>query len=159
MPLMKRTYTTPDGKATPQNGFWTISSSRSGEHRTFRIRTLSKDSKFAPGERTIGLLTGPDNTSAYKDFGFVTTDGINVWRRFQKGGQEANGGAYCNGRMSAFEFYARVAWGLLVENDASPFRAAGYSVEGHGTCVKCGRMLTTPESIELGIGPVCASKS
>lgn len=156
---MRRVYVTPEGRPTPQNGLWTIQSSKSSEHRTFRIRTLPKDSKFAPGERVVGLLVGPDNVSSYKDFGFVTPEGINVWRRFQKDGDATNGTAYCGGRLSAFEFYARVLWGLLVENDESPWSKQGYSVEGSGTCVKCGRALTTPGSIASGIGPVCASRS
>lgn len=155
---MRRVYVTPEGRSTPQNGFWTIQSSKSGEHRTFRIRTIPKDSKFAPGERVVGLLVGPDNTSNYKDFGFVTPEGINVWRRFQKDGAAADGVVYCGGRLSAFEFYGRVLWGLLVENDESPWSKQGYSVEGSGTCVKCGRVLTEPESIALGIGPHCRSR-
>lgn len=155
---MRHVYTTPEGRPTPQNGLWTVQSTKSGEHRTFRIRTLSKDSSFAPGERVVGLLVGPDNGANYKDFGFVTPEGIRVWRRFQKDGDAANGTAYCGGRLSAFEFYARVLWGLLVENDESPWTRQGYSVDGSGTCVRCGRVLTEPESIRLGVGPYCRSK-
>lgn len=32
----------------------------------------------------------------------------------------------------------------------------GYAVQHEGRCCKCGRTLTTPESIDRGIGPVCA---
>lgn len=35
---------------------------------------------------------------------------------------------------------------------------AGYKLQHEGTCGKCGRPLTNPESIETGIGPVCAGK-
>ena len=29
----------------------------------------------------------------------------------------------------------------------------------HGRCGRCGRKLTTPESIRLGLGPVCVTRS
>jgi len=32
------------------------------------------------------------------------------------------------------------------------------TIENHGRCGKCGRMLTTPESIRTGFGPVCLKK-
>jgi hypothetical protein len=34
----------------------------------------------------------------------------------------------------------------------------GYRLLVEGTCVRCNRRLTTPESIESGIGPVCAGR-
>lgn len=34
----------------------------------------------------------------------------------------------------------------------------GYKIEHSGTCGRCGRMLTTPESIKSGLGPICRSK-
>lgn len=34
----------------------------------------------------------------------------------------------------------------------------GYFLEHNGHCGRCGRKLTTPESIKAGLGPVCVSK-
>ena len=34
----------------------------------------------------------------------------------------------------------------------------GYFLEHEGYCGKCGRPLTTPESIKAGLGPVCRGK-
>jgi hypothetical protein len=31
----------------------------------------------------------------------------------------------------------------------------GYKIQHEGKCCRCGRTLTTPESIERGIGPEC----
>lgn len=43
---------------------------------------------------------------------------------------------------------------LLQENRLNPIM----DMYHHGTCGKCGRRLTSPESIELGIGPECRGK-
>ena len=51
------------------NGRFTVTSTKTGEHRTFRIRTQPDDAKFAPKERVITLLIGPDNESSYKGTG------------------------------------------------------------------------------------------
>ena len=51
------------------NGEITLTNRETGEHRTFRIRTNKEDARFAPGERVIALLTGPDNTTSYTGFG------------------------------------------------------------------------------------------
>jgi hypothetical protein len=48
------------GQPTVFNGTYTITSP-TGEHRTFRIKTQKDDARFAPGKRTIALLTGSDN--------------------------------------------------------------------------------------------------
>lgn len=37
-------------------------------------------------------------------------------------------------------------------------KKSGYFLEHNGHCAKCGRKLTTPESIKHGIGPFCRSK-
>lgn len=34
----------------------------------------------------------------------------------------------------------------------------GYFIEHNGHCGRCGRVLTTPESIKTGLGPVCRGK-
>ncbi len=34
----------------------------------------------------------------------------------------------------------------------------GYFIEHNGHCGRCGRVLTTPESIKSGLGPVCRGK-
>jgi hypothetical protein len=43
-------------------------------------------------------------------------------------------------------------WNKLI-NNSLPEKVSIYHV---GMCCKCGKRLTVPESIELGIGPVCA---
>lgn len=122
------------------NGKLTVVSHRTGEHRTFRIKTQDKDARFAPGERIVSLLIGPDNVSSYKGFGFVMPDGrIAVWKK---------------DRGTKYEELARFLE-KLGEHEAAGRVDVHWSV----LCRRCNRELTTPESIESGIGPVCAEMS
>ena len=47
---------------------------------------------------------------------------------------------------------------LLVEFDGAPLQSAMKYGRLSGRCCSCGRDLTDPESVELGIGPVCREK-
>lgn len=51
------------------NGKLTFHNSRTGEHRTFQVKTQDADAKFAPGERIVSLLVGNDNQNDYRGFG------------------------------------------------------------------------------------------
>lgn len=116
------------------DGFYTVVFA--GGHRTFRIETQDADATFAPGKQIIAFL-GKD--AEFVSFGFVNGRYVNPWRRFQSG------------------------YGLVL--DAARFlvggdmQAAGkmYALRS-GNCWRCNRTLTTPESIQAGIGPVCASR-
>lgn len=129
------------------NGRYTIQNRRSGEHRTFEIKTQDEDAKFAPGKRVVALLSGPDNTADYMGFGFAGDDGIEVWR--------SKRGA---GKKSEFEHYAAMLWSLALDAGFSPFSET-YQLMMEGTCYVCNRVLTEPLSITTGIGPVCREKN
>jgi hypothetical protein len=115
----------------------TVTNPETGNHRTLRIRTMKQDSKFAPGERVAELLVGPDNTSDYKGFGFVLPSGqIQLWKK--------------NADSPAFRWYAKFL------SDMDSFVEQGFQVQYQGSCRRCSRPLTDPESISSGIGPTCA---
>jgi hypothetical protein len=130
-----------------QNGRYTIKNRRSGEHRTFEIKTQAKDAAFAAGKRVVAVLTGPDNTADYKGFGFVEDHGIVVWK--SRRGEP--------GKKSSFEWYADMLWSLALDAGSSPY-AEGYEFLMEGTCLVCNRVLTEPDSIKTGIGPTCREK-
>lgn len=129
------------------NGKYTIKNRTEGTHRTLDISTQAADAKFAPGERVVALLTGPDNTADYTGFGFVNDQGIQVWKKKRS----------TNGSKSEWEWYAEILWSLALDGGFSPY-ADRYELLVEGRCLKCNRTLTTPESIVSGIGPVCAEK-
>lgn len=111
-----------------------------GSHRTFRVFTMREDARFAPGKRVIAMLIGPENAgfSDYEKFGWVDDAGIHVWKRFQNQKQAE---------------YARLLWML-----ATGCEGDGYELLISKRCLRCNRTLTTPESIEMGIGPECREK-
>lgn len=123
------------------NGKYTIQNSDTGVHRTFRIKTQPKDSRFAGGKRIIGLMTGSDNQSSYTNFGFVDDTGIHVWNR-HKG--------------TDYEKLAWMIWTMLIEPTHPRLR--NYSIQSSLACLRCNRELTTPESLLSGIGPVCEGR-
>lgn len=128
------------------NGTWTMVNKTTGEHRTFKISTKPEDSKFAPGERVVALLSGSDNTSSYTGFGFVrkTEDGIYVWKTKQG----------LPGQSSAYDHYARMLAGMFLGDERWTSR---YTIEGSKCCLRCNRKLTHPESLETGYGPECVT--
>lgn len=127
-------------KIATHNGRITVKNPATGDHRTFRIRTQADDSTFAPGERIVALLTGPDNGTDYQQFGFVKPDGsVILWKKFRN---NPLWGTYVN-------MLRHPQW--WTEN-----RNLQYLYEGR--CRRCNRALTDPTSIETGIGPVCGGR-
>lgn len=132
---MKNEITNPKffemGKA-----LFTVSNNK-GNHYTFKIRK-KKDSPYF-----VSLLTGPDNTTSYTYLGLY----IPQW----PGVKLTN--------KSKFNFDSlpiRVFnWAVKTVNEHKQI-PAGYSIIHEGKCCRCGRLLTTPESIERAIGPECA---
>jgi hypothetical protein len=118
------------------NGIYTVTSTATGEHRTFKVHTQHKDAKFAPNERVVYLLSGPDNESDYVSFGLVKNGFILLWKKFRGD--------------TLYAKYAR-----MLENLQRFIDKESITVQSSTYCRKCNRQLTDPTSIELGIGPVC----
>jgi hypothetical protein len=119
------------------NGFFTITFP-DGSHRTLRIRTKKLTAKFAPGQRVLGLLVGPENESDYLDFSFVDERGPHVWQKH---------------RGTERERLAALLWRLATGGDV-----AGHTLSISKRCMVCNRVLTTPESVAAGVGPTCVDK-
>lgn len=114
-----------------RDGLYTIQTSEGG-HRTFRLRTQKADAKFAPGQQTIAYLAGPDNEADYVGFGFVVNGRLRPWKKYRDN-----------------RSLLRDAEALLADPN-------GALTAAH--CFRCGRTLTTPESIAAGWGPECINK-
>lgn len=125
------------------NGMITIHNPRTGNHRIFRITTVRKGN--LEGKRIVSLLTGSDNLADYQGFGFVSDSGqVTVWRKHRGTPVEP----------SAFDKFARI---LNFPEHFSSQHSLDYMFSVK--CRVCNRTLTTPESIESGIGPVCSGRS
>jgi hypothetical protein len=120
-----------------QTGYYTISWSEK-EHITLRVSESPKDWKTTA--LVVGVLTGPSNTSDYTNFGFLHTSGkLAVWKKFSEG--------YRVWKDS-------VELLVMSSEDNRKLLGKAFAMRS-GRCWRCGRLLTTPESIENGIGPVC----
>ncbi len=117
----------------------TLRSSRTGTRFTFRIRRAKGN-----GPYFVSVLTGPDNTSAYSYHGTLF---------------EVEGDVVVTGRskVSADAPSAKAfawSWRKLRVGQLP----AELEIFHSGRCGRCGRALTTPESVTRGIGPECAKR-
>ena len=135
------------------SGTFTITNKQTGDYKTFRIQKEQKaDSKFFPGKRIVGLLTGPDNYRDFVSFGTIGEDGRVVpFNKYLK----TNFQKFCsmlNLFLGNFPEAAQECESFkLVEPEK-------YEVKESRACRRCGRLLTTPEAIAKGIGSECEKK-
>jgi hypothetical protein len=116
------------GKAT-----LTVKSKQTGTRFTYRFNR-------PPGEDPsrcvwVRVLTGPDD---YKYLGVLWPDSM---KYHPKGTAPSS---------------LAIAW--LIRNLDNPQLLSLAEVWHEGKCCRCGRKLTTPESIARGLGPECASR-
>lgn len=103
----------------------------------------SKDDQGNLSPVFIKVLTGPDNTSDYQYIGFLRLNDILNLQAGRKGNQQ----------HPAF----KALWWVLQAALRGKWDALQQVEFWHeGTCGRCGRALTVPESIERGLGPKCA---
>jgi hypothetical protein len=136
-------HTSAPPNCRTHNGKITIENTVTGQHRTFSIATVMTEDSPLQGKRIISLLIGSNNESDYKGFAFVDEKGVHVWKRMRG----------TDGQLSEYEKYAR----MLEHPERYERKGCVYHIEGH--CRVCNRLLTVPESIQTGIGPVCAGRA
>lgn len=122
------------------NSIFTVSNDK-GEHYTYKVTTAvwNNEQKFF-----ISVLSGPDNNSDYVYVGMIKNSTRVLLTAKSKFRHDSK----------AFRI-ARFALDIVNGFTELP---PGYDIQHEGKCGRCGRKLTTPESINLGLGPVCATK-
>jgi hypothetical protein len=123
---------------TAGKAIMTIQSKVTNKHFTFKFIT-PKEETGRQKPTWVRLLTGSDS------YTYLGT----IWGNDYKHGKKSSVTDQALGVLS-FKWWFK----SLVLNDRSRLDKISLFHEGH--CMKCGRSLTTPESIENGIGPVCA---
>jgi hypothetical protein len=111
------------------NGIFTVFNPKTGQHRTFQIKTVKKGG--LKGKRIVSMLVGPNNESDYLPIAFVTNIGIFPFNKYKN---------------TKFEKLVNVL--LNIEK-------FGMEVKASTKCRVCNRRLTTNESIINGIGEIC----
>lgn len=119
----------------------TLVSKKTGARFTFRVAQKRDADKRPVGPHFVSVLTGPDNTRDYTFLGSVFD------RAVYRHGRKSRVGADAPSTRAFAWVFERLAKGQLPEQ---------VEIWHEGRCGRCGRALTTPESIATGIGPVCA---
>ena len=123
------------------NATFTLSNTESGNRFTFRMRALKdrKTGEINPNLIFVSVLNGPSNTSDYMFLGTV----------FNKAGFKLSPKSHAGAEAQSVKVFN---WFMNNINRLPEMVEVRHS----GKCGKCGRKLTTPESIDSGIGPVCS---
>jgi hypothetical protein len=126
------------------NALFTLVSKHTGERRTFKVEKGEPNERYPKPGYFVRMLCGPDNENDYRYVGFLFHTADGRLRLKTKGEGDA--------RAAVFR------WFLEMLNVGGLGRFLEQAEFWHaGRCCRCGRTLTTPESIASGIGPVCAS--
>ncbi|WP_428957924.1 DUF6011 domain-containing protein [Streptomyces sp. cg35] len=133
-----RPVCTPDGKE-PLEGYFTAQFGDSGnDYVTLRFRRQGTNRSFKPGQILVGYLAGPDNQSSYESFASVDSRGrCWIWHAYTGNQRLRQAVASVLGDQRL----AGEAWARMSQR-----------------CWLCGQPLTTPESLDLLVGPDCKRK-
>jgi len=117
------------------NATLTLESLKTGAHFTYKVSKKEGADFFF-----VSVLSGPDNTSDYSYIGCLPAGRRFVPKKGRTPPPSAKG----------FDFF----WRALTTGRVPSTLAVWHE----GRCGRCSRKLTVPESIESGIGPVCAGR-
>lgn len=123
------------------NAIITLESGMTGKHFTYKITRSKNDDNLY----FIKSLRGPDNCNDYTYIGCYYADNRHFHPDKKYKGIETYGWPKS---LQAVNF-------LFKTIDNIPDKLHVYH---NGRCCVCGRMLTTPESIEKGVGPECEKR-
>ncbi|HKU52985.1 MAG TPA: DUF6011 domain-containing protein [Nitrospira sp.] len=138
------------------NATITLQSEKTGNHFTYKIRQAEDRETGKLTQRWfVSLLGGPDNES---DFIYLGLLDMGNWRTnyLDPAGpiqfRQTAKSCVASDRPSVMGF--QYFWRAIAAN-SMPRQMAVFH---EGRCGRCGRKLTTPDSVQRGIGPECAEK-
>lgn len=138
------------------NATLTLVSKASGRRYTYKVKSapLDRTQQWSTNNQNrnmffVSLLTGSDNDSSYTYFGQLV--------RVEPSGHAFK---YMHGKKSTLKFDAPgvIAFRWFIRQVEEHKSLESTEVWHEGSCGRCGRKLTVPESIKSGVGPECASK-
>jgi hypothetical protein len=129
---------------TAGKAYFTVVNPDKGSRYTFKVSQPKRENEDGSSVPFfVSVLTGPDNTSHYSYLGAIFGD---TYRQTAKS------------RISSDAPSAK-CFDWLWRNLSNETRLDMIEFWHEGRCCMCGRKLTVPESIDAGIGPVCAGRS
>ena len=124
------------------NSIFTIKNDQTGNRFTYKVVRAEDDGK--PKDMWfVSALTGSDNENSYTYMGIINGNGFSLTKKSRLTSEAVS--------VKGFKWL----WDMTANNRNLPGNVRFYH---EGRCAKCGRKLTTPESIEAGYGPVCIGK-
>ena len=160
---------------TVPNGVWTVIGPRG--HRTVKVETVDKPGHGLHGKRIVSVMSGPDNLFDYTGVAFLETkfEPTEIETQVEEVFEHEHDDCFDYRQhihsvskketvMKPVDFL--VVWHKQRGTDLHKTAAAwlriitdgieGYRFDLAKHCIKCNRLLTNPESIDAGIGPICA---
>lgn len=129
------------------NATFTVVNETTGNRFTFRVRNAAFGKKDVTSDVFfVSVLTGQDNNSAYTFLGSFFNNKNKIYRRSEK--SRVSGEALSSKVVTWF-------FNNFIGNDGNYPTVKVYHA---GKCGKCGKKLTTPESIKSGLGPYCGNR-
>jgi hypothetical protein len=125
------------GKAT-----FTVENTETKQHRTYKIRKPEPTVRYPNPAWFVKVMTGTDNENHYSYVGML--DVTNGTIKLTKASKFAEGSETLKA--------ARWVTGRIINQTQIPDQI---EIRHAGKCGRCGRTLTTPESLDRGIGPEC----
>ena len=120
----------------------TFTVSNSEKHFTFKIKAQTDKKDDTKKVLFVSVMTGSDNENSFTYMGILNQSTLKLHATRNSKITEDDQ------RFKAFVWSVKmVACNTLPE---------GYKVQHEGRCGRCGRKLTNPESIAIGLGPECA---
>lgn len=121
----------------------TLESLRTGKWYTYQVnQAKDRETGELQPRWFVALLSGPNNDGDYTYLGMLDSNGFRLTQASKLKADSLP--------VRGFQFFWR-----HIEADKMP---AEMEVRHSGHCGRCGRTLTTPESITRGIGPDCWSQ-
>lgn len=116
-----------------------------GERYTFRANKVAPKQPGGAALTFLGLLVGPDNTANYAYLGILAPNGAVKLTKASR-------------YTEASKPVRVAAWAVQHVLAGKPL-PPGYAIHHEGRCCRCGRLLTTPESVARGMGAECYGKA
>ena len=126
------------------NCLFTVANMATGNHFTFRCQAPEVQRDPKDPVHFVKVLSGPDNTQDYEMIGMLFSGQKYVHWKKSRFGQD------CPSEVAFVWLIAQLLRGTIPDT---------VKVFHHGYCGRCGKLLTTPESVSLGLGPTCVAKS
>lgn len=123
---------------------FTVSSLVTGNRYTYKIVRGKETDKYPNPAYFVYFLTGPSNETDYTYLGVL--DPNNGFTRLTKASK-------CTEDSAPVKAIRWILVRMWQNQDISQCE-----IRHEGNCGRCGRRLTVPESIDIGLGPECAGK-